>query len=173
MGGPFTLTDHMGNRVTEKSWPQKYLLVYFGFTHCPDICPRGLSTLTEALNKTSATALEKIQPVFITVDPARDTAEVLKEYMKAFHPKFLALTGSEAEIDAVKKAYRVYAEDPSQNHGQGHEHGHGGHDHSQSMGMINHSAFTYLMAPDGTLAHIFGHDATSAEIAKTLNSTVK
>lgn len=157
IGGPFTLTDHNGNAVTQTSWPGQYLLVYFGFTHCPDVCPLGLNTMTEALNKTPEKIVARIQPLFITVDPARDTAQALREYMPLFHKKLLGLTGTEAQIAAVEKAYRVYAE----KQGTGADY------------MVNHSAFTYLMGPDGTLLKIWPHKTSADEMADDFKTLVK
>lgn len=157
IGGPFTLIDHNGRAVTEKSWPGKYLLVYFGFTHCPDVCPLGLTTIAEALNGLPEATVKKIQPLFITVDPERDTAKSLHAYIPLFHEKLLGLTGSVAEIEKVKKDWRVYAE----KQGSGADY------------MVNHSAFTYLMAPDGTLAHIFAHDTKPEEMQKVLEDLVR
>ena len=155
--GQFSLTDHNGQPVTEKSWPGKYLLVYFGFTHCPDVCPTGLNKIAEALNALPAGKGEKIQPVFITVDPARDTAADLKNYVGLFHPKLVGLTGTEAQIEAVKAAYKVYAQK------QGYEPDY----------MVNHSAFTYLQDPYGQIVRIYSHDTTSGDMAKQISTEIK
>ena len=156
VGGPFTLTDHDGHLVTDKSWPGEYLLVYFGFTYCPDVCPLGLNRITDAMNKLPQDIQERIRPVFITVDPERDTVEELKKYVALFHPRMVGLTGTPEQIDEVKKTYRVYAEKE------------GDSEHY----MVNHSAYTYLMAPDGTLEAIFSHDTTVDEMAGKLKDRV-
>lgn len=152
VGGPFNLVDHNGKKVTEKSWPGQYLLVYFGFTHCPDICPLGLSKLSEALRKLPNAQQKRIQPLFVTVDPARDDAKSLKAYVPLFYPRLLGLTGSEAEIEKIKTAYRVYA----QKDGDGPDY------------MVNHSSFTYLMTPKGKLAMVFSHDADAETMASEM-----
>ncbi len=146
----FSLTDHNGQAVTEKSWPDKYLVVYFGFTHCPDVCPLGLNRIAEALGKLNETQLEKLQPLFVTVDPARDDAASLAQYVPLFHDKIVGMTGTQDQINAVKKSFRVYAEKA----GDGPDY------------MVNHSAFTYLMNPDGSLHDVFPHEATADELAE-------
>ena len=149
IGGPFVLTDHNGHTVTERSWPGKYLLVYFGFTHCPDICPIGLGRIADALKELPADLRGKIQPLFITVDPARDTAKVMKEYVTLFDQNLIGLTGTDEQVKHVQKLYRVYA----QKSGTGDDY------------MVNHSGFTYLMTPDGEMAAIFAHETTADDMA--------
>ena len=107
VGGPFTLTDHTGRRVTDKDFRGQHLLVFFGFTYCPDVCPSGLQVMTAALEELGPKA-EKITPIFISVDPERDTPEQLALYVSSFHPRLVGLTGTPEEIQQVAKAYRVY-----------------------------------------------------------------
>lgn len=156
-GGAFTLTDHHGKQVTEKSWPDKYLILYFGFTFCPDVCPLGMTTIASALEKLSPETQAKIQPIFITVDPDRDTADVLKQYVPLFNPNFIGLTGTHEQIDHVKKLYKIYAEKD----GDGKEY------------MINHSAFTYLIAPNGELVGLYAHETSSEDMAKNIRSVIE
>lgn len=108
IGGSFNLTNQHGARISEKIFLGKPTLYFFGFTHCPDICPTTLYELTNHLKGLGGDA-EKLNAVFVTVDPERDTQKVLADYMSAFDPRIIALTGSRAEIDAMLKAYRVYA----------------------------------------------------------------
>lgn len=111
IGGPFTLTDQDGRRVSDSAFAGKYRLVYFGFTYCPDVCPTDLQVAAQALRaleKSDPAAAAKVQPIFISVDPQRDTPPVIKEYVAAFHSRLIGLTGSEAEIKAVAKNYGVY-----------------------------------------------------------------
>jgi protein SCO1/2 len=111
IGGPFTLTDQDGHRVSDRDFAGKYRLIYFGYTYCPDVCPVDVQTLMKGyreLEKTRPKLAARIQPIFITVDPARDTPAVLKQFVRAFHPKLIGLTGSEAEIAAVAKEYAIY-----------------------------------------------------------------
>jgi protein SCO1/2 len=157
VGGPFTLTDQNGRPVTEKSWSGKYLLVYFGFTHCPDVCPTGLNRIAEALNALPSQTIDKIQPIFITVDPARDKVEDLKTYVALFHPKLIGLTGTETQIEQVESAYKVYA----QKQGDGPDY------------MVNHSAFTYLQDPYGKVIALFSHEITAEEMAKQISTEIK
>jgi protein SCO1/2 len=149
IGGPFTLTDHNGKRVTDRDFRGRYMLVFFGFTFCPDVCPSGLQVIAAALDKLGPKA-ESIVPLFITVDPERDTPEQLASYVKSFHPRLIGLTGTPAEIEAVIKAYRVYARkvaDPKSTAGY----------------TFDHSTFIYLMGPDGAYRTHFTH-ATSVDV---------
>ncbi len=156
VGGPFSLIDQDGHTKTDKSWQGKYLILYFGFTHCPDVCPLGLNNITEALNALPEETVEKIQPVFITVDPLRDDVAALKNYVPLFHKKLVGLTGTEKQIEAVKTSYRVYA----QKQGAGPNY------------MVNHSAFTYLIAPNGELLHAFPHNTAPSEMADAIKKFV-
>jgi protein SCO1/2 len=140
VGGPYTLVDQDGNTVTDKDFAGKYKLIYFGFTYCPAICPTELQKITGALKELGAEA-ENIQPLFITIDPERDTVPVMKDYVALFHPRLVGLTGSRAQIDAVMKGYRVFArkaQDPGMN------------DYT-----MDHSSFIYLMSPDDTLISMY------------------
>jgi cytochrome oxidase Cu insertion factor (SCO1/SenC/PrrC family) len=135
VGGPFSLTDQTGKRVTDQDFRGRFMLVLFGFTYCPDICPSALQVMSAALDKLGPKA-ERITPVLITVDPERDTPAQLAAYVKSFHPRLVGLTGSPAEIEGVIKAYRVYARkvpDPK----------------STAGFSIDHSALIYVMGPDG------------------------
>jgi len=152
IGGDFTLTNQDGKKVTNKSWPGKYQLLYFGFTHCPDVCPLGLNKMAEALNMLPKSLADKVQPVFITVDPARDTPAEIKKYVILFYPTLVGLTGSEADIEHVKKLFKVY----SAKQGDGKDY------------MVNHSAFTYLIDPQGQLVGLYSNDSTANEMADNL-----
>lgn len=139
-GGPFTLVDQDGKQVTEKDYTGRYRLIYFGFTYCPAICPTELSKITAALNKLGGKSKD-ILPMFITIDPERDTAEKIKNYIKLFHPSLVGLTGTTEQIKTVLKNYKIYAakrQDPS-----------------MSEYTMDHSSFIYLIAPDDRLLHIF------------------
>jgi protein SCO1/2 len=108
VGGPFQLVNQDGKTVTDADYRGKPLLVFFGFTHCPDICPTTLFEVSEVFNRLGKDA-EKVSAIFVTVDPERDTPEKLKLYLSSFHPRISALSGSEAQTEAIKKAYYVYA----------------------------------------------------------------
>ena len=110
LGGAFTLIDQNGRTVSDTSFAGRYRMIYFGYTFCPDVCPTSLQHLMQGLKKFAATAPDraaKIQPIFITVDPARDTPAVMKQYVAAFDPRLIGLTGSEAQVAAAAKAFAV------------------------------------------------------------------
>src|ERR1700730_10623518 len=109
VGGPFRLVDQDGRQRTDADFRGKPFLVFFGFTHCPDICPTALFEMSEVLRRLGPDAANTAV-LFISVDPERDTAEKLKEYLSSFHPRIVGLTGSPQEIGEVEEAYRVYAE---------------------------------------------------------------
>jgi protein SCO1/2 len=108
VGGSFELINQDGKTVTDADFRGEPLLVFFGFTHCPDICPTTLFEVSEVFNRLGKDA-EKVNAIFVTVDPERDTPEKLKLYLSSFHPRISALSGSEAQVEAIKKAYYVYA----------------------------------------------------------------
>lgn len=158
VGGPFALTDQAGKRVTEQTYRGQYMLVMFGFTYCPDICPSGLQVMTAALETLGAKA-QRIVPIFISVDHERDTPEQLALYLKSFHPRLVGLSGSAEEISAAAKAYRVYYKKAK--------------DEKSTAGFTyDHSALIYLMGPDGKylahFSHAAGPDAIAAQLAKLL-----
>lgn len=155
IGGPFALTAQDGRRVTEADLKGRFAVVYFGYTACPDICPLGLDAVTRALDGLPPAEADRIQPVFVTVDPARDTPEVMGQYAQSFHPRLLALTGTEAEVEAATKAYRVYAR-----RAEGAEAG--------GQYLVDHSTFTYVMAPDGRYATHFSHATPPEEMTRRL-----
>ena len=154
VGGPFSLTDGDGKAVTDKTWRGKYVLVYFGYTFCPDVCPATLNNVADALDKLGSKA-DRLQPLFITVDPRRDTAAVVKQYAAAFGPRMVGLTGTAEQITAVAKAYRVYYAE--------HRTGTGPDDYS-----MDHSSVLYLMGPDGQFVAPVRADQTGSEIAAAL-----
>lgn len=137
VGGPFTLTDNTGKRVTDKDYLGRYMLVFFGYTNCPDICPAGLQVMSAALDKLGKRA-DGITPIFITLDPAQDTPQKMATYVKAFSPRLVGLTGSESEIAATAKAYRVYYQKVPD-------------EKNPNSYTIDHSAIFYLMGKDGKL----------------------
>jgi protein SCO1/2 len=143
VGGPFSLVDHTGKRVTDKDFRGRFLLVYFGFTHCPDICPTGLQVMAAALDQIGPKA-ERITPVFITLDPERDKPAELAEYVKSFHPRLVGLTGSDAEIADVARAYRVFYKKAK--------------DEKSTAGYtVDHTSILYLMDTKGEFVAHFTH----------------
>ncbi len=141
VGGPFTLTDQTGQVVTDKDLDGKYSLIYFGFTFCPAICPTELQKMTMALNELGPDA-DKIQPIFITVDPERDTQKVMASYVTLFHPRLMGLTGSEDQIAQVKKSYKVYAAKVPPTEGN-----------AADEYLVDHTSFIYFMGPDKNGKH--------------------
>lgn len=135
VGGPFALTDHTGKRVTDKDYAGKIMLVFFGFTHCPDICPSGLQVMSAALEKLGDKA-NSIQPLFVTFDPARDTPEKLAAYLKNFNPKIAGLTGNEQDVQNVVNAFRVYVRKVED-------------EQSKGQYTFDHSALFYVMGKNG------------------------
>jgi protein SCO1/2 len=154
VGGPFSLIDGDGKPVTDQTWRGKYMLVYFGYTYCPDVCPTTLTNVATALDKLGPKA-DEIQPLFITVDPKRDTPAVVKQYAAAFGPRIIGLTGTPQQIDVAAKAYRVYYAE--------HRTGPGPDDYS-----MDHSSVLYLMGPDGRFIAPVRADQDGPEIAAAL-----
>jgi cytochrome oxidase Cu insertion factor (SCO1/SenC/PrrC family) len=133
IGGPFTLTDHTGRTRSDSEFRGRLMIVYFGYTFCPDVCPTDLQAITIALNALGPRAAE-VQPIFITIDPERDT-KVLAEYISAFHPSLIGLTGSPAEIRRVANAYKAFYTKVS--------------DERTGEYSIDHSGVIYLMGRNG------------------------
>ncbi len=157
VGGPFTLTDQTGKRVTEKDFLGRHMLVFFGFTYCPDICPTELQVMTAALDMMGPEG-EKIQPVFITIDPERDTPEVMKAYVENFGPRLMGLTGSPDEIAAVARAYRVYYAKAGKT--------------GTDEYTMDHSSIVYLMGPDGRFVKHFTYTTDAQKLADALKEAV-
>jgi protein SCO1 len=152
LGGPFTLTGADGAAVTDRSFPGKFLLIYFGYTYCPDACPTALSNVAGALAKLGPAA-DRLQVLFITVDPRRDTPQVMGDYVKAFDPRIVGLTGTPEQISAVAREYKVYVS----------PHAEEGKDY-----LVDHSSFLYLMNPQGRFERIFASDTPAAGLAEQL-----
>jgi len=161
VGGAFSLTDHTGKPVTEKSWPGKYKLVFFGFTHCPDTCPATLQKIASLMQQFDPKG-EKIVPLFITVDPERDTADAMAKYVSNFGHSIVGLTGTEAQIKDVEEVYKVYAaRQPGQTKGEYAEY------------MEDHSAFIYLMSPDDKLLQTISFDEPAEGMIAKVKESVK
>lgn len=158
IGGPFTLTASTGRAVTEAELLGHPSLVYFGFTHCPDICPLSLQAMTRAIED-AGPAGDKVQPVFITIDPERDTADAMTSYIASFHSRFWALTGTPEQVRAAEKSYKVFAEKAPLKDAAGNPTG----DYT-----MNHTGFIYLMDGRGQYLDHFDKDATAAQITARL-----
>ncbi|MBV8616909.1 MAG: SCO family protein [Acetobacteraceae bacterium] len=158
IGGPFTLENGNGQAVTDRDFRGKYMLVYFGYTYCPDVCPTTLTELAGALDKLGPKAA-RVQPVFITVDPQRDTPATIKQYTSAFSPRIVGLTGTPEQIAAVERAYHVFAAK--------HVTGPGPNDYG-----MDHSSVLYLMGPNGRFIAPIDADQTAPQLAQTLTKLV-
>ncbi len=162
LGGPFTLTDQNGKRVKDSDFAGKYRLIYFGYTFCPDVCPTDVAILSRGLAAFEAAAPAagaRVQPIFITVDPARDNAAALKAFTAAFHPRLIGLTGSPAEIDAVRKAYGIYARQVPTS--------------DPANYLVDHFAVLYLFGPRGEPIAFLPHGSTAAEVTALLKAQVR
>lgn len=151
IGGPFTLIDQHGNTVTDQSLRGQYLLIYFGYTFCPDVCPTELQAMSQAVDALGS-AGDAVTPVFITVDPARDTVEQLASYAPHFHPRLVALTGTEQQVAAAAKVYRVYYKKAE--------------DAGSTDYLMDHSSIIYLMGPDGAFLTHFSFGTEPGEMAE-------
>ncbi len=152
VGGPFTLVDQNGVTRRPEDFRGKLMLIYFGYTYCPDICPTELQVMTLALERLGVRAAE-IQPIFITIDPERDTTAQMKDYVGNFDPRLLALTGTEAQVSEAAKAYRVFYEKVKQ--------ADGGY-------AMDHSSIVYLMGRDGRYLEHFAGAMTAEQMANAI-----
>lgn len=155
IGGAFTLTDHTGKVVTEADFRGRYLIIYFGYTFCPEICPTELQDISEALDLLGKDA-DKITPIFISVDPERDTVQQMAEYVPLFHKSLVGLTGTPQQVAAVAKAYRVYY--ARQGDGTSYE--------------MDHSSIIYFMNPEGQYAAHFAYGVDPERIASKIRAVL-
>ncbi len=154
VGGPYALTDQDGRPRSSADFRGRFQLIYFGYSFCPDVCPTTLAVMSDALDKLGADA-NRIVPIFITVDPDRDTPKVMKQYVAAFGPRFMGLTGSQAALDKVEKEFRVYARKQPLEGG---------------TYAMDHSSVVYLMGPDGRLVKYYNDPLSPDQLAKDLKS---
>jgi protein SCO1 len=159
IGGPFTLTDQDGRRVTDRDFAGRYRLIYFGFTHCPDVCPTDLAVIGAALarfEKSDPGRAARVAPIFVSVDPERDTPAVLKDYVAAFHPRLVGLTGTSRQVAEVARRYGVYYGKERPGAGGGYN--------------VNHSRLVLLFGPEGKpialLPYDKGAEAMAAELGR-------
>jgi protein SCO1 len=152
IGGAFTLTGQDGHAVTDAAFKGEPLLVFFGYTHCPDVCPTSLFEISEVFKAMGAD--KKVQALFITIDPERDTPETMKEYLSAFDPRIVGLSGDPAQTVAVEKAFRVYAKKVPGPHGNDYT--------------MDHTAIVYLLDKQGQFVNAFNLDRSPQEAAKEL-----
>lgn len=155
IGGEFTLVNQDGEEVTQDDFKDTYKLIFFGFTYCPAVCPTELQKMKLVMEELGPLA-DKFTPIFISVDPERDTVQVVKDYVTQFHPKMVGLTGSEEQIEEVKKAYRVYASKVENDMMDGY--------------MIDHSSFMYFMDKGNKMLALYPSTDTAVEIAEDIKA---
>ena len=162
LGGPFTLTDHRGRQVTDRDFAGKWRIVYFGFTHCPDVCPTDLLAVGQALRrfeKSDPARAARVAPIFVSVDPERDTPPVLKEYVAAFHPRLIGLTGTQQQVAEMVKRYGAYGAKEPVAAGGGYN--------------VNHSRLAELIGPDGKPIALLPYEKGAEAVADELERWVK
>jgi protein SCO1/2 len=159
IGGPFTLVDQDGRTVTDEAYRGKWLLVYFGYTHCPDTCPMALNNIAEALDQLDAGMRAKLQPIFITVDPERDTPAVMKDYVGAFEGAgIVGLSGSQQQVAAVETAYRIHTQR---------------HDDGKGEYSVDHTSVIDIMDPAGRFVGLVSDLMPPERLAKRLTLLMK
>lgn len=158
VGGPFSLTDQSGRPVTDQTYSGRWMLVYFGYTSCPDVCPTELQDLSATLDKLGPDSV-RIVPLFVTLDPQRDTPGVLADYTKLFDDRLVGLTGTPDQVAAVAAAYRVYFAKVANKDANGKE---------ASGYQVDHSSFLYLMGPDGRFRGLFRPGTSPQELAEAI-----
>ncbi|KAL7857822.1 hypothetical protein AOLI_G00179240 [Acnodon oligacanthus] len=158
--GDFSLLDHTGQRRTKKDFRGKWVLMYFGFTHCPDICPDELEKMTSVVNLLDKEAdLPSVQPLFITVDPERDDVAAMEKYVKDFHPRLIGLTGTPEEVKEAGQAYRVYAS--------------AGPKDEDGDYIVDHTILIYLINPDGLFLDYYNRMKDAAQITESIRNHMK
>lgn len=162
IGGPFTLTNQDGRQVTERDFAGKYRIMYFGFTHCPDVCPLDLAVIGQALRrfeKSDPARAARVAPIFVSVDPERDTPSVLKEYVAAFHPRLVGLTGTPKQVADVIKRYGAYGAKGDPTAGGGYN--------------VDHIRVAELIGPDGRPIALLPYEKGAEAVAAELERWVK
>ena len=160
IGGPFSLTDDKGETKTDKDFRGRYMLIYFGYTYCPDVCPTALQSMTEAVDRLAPETQAKITPIFITIDPERDTAKQLNAYVENFPPRLVGLTGTPDQIAQTARLYRVYFGRAKDEREESTEY------------LMDHSSIIFLMNPEGEYVTHFTHASTPEKMAERLAAVV-
>jgi len=153
LGGDFTLRSSAGD-VSLRDFRGKVVVVYFGYMSCPDVCPTALATIAAAINKLNAKERQQVQPIFVSVDPKRDTPELLAEYVRAFYPGMLGVTGARDQVDKVTAQYKAFYALVPQEGSDGY--------------LVNHTSSSYIIGRDGGLREILNHGTTAAELTAKL-----
>lgn len=164
VGGSFALFNQHGQFVTEKDYAGRYMLIYFGYTFCPDICPEELEKMAEIVNVCASKGIstDMITPIFISCDPKRDSVGSIRDYVKEFHPAFVGLTGTYNQIKKVAKAYRLYFSAPPQSL-----------DEDDDDYLVDHSIFFYLMGPNGEYIEHFGRNDSASQVVDKIIKHIK
>ena len=163
IGGPFTLVNTKGEEVTASDFRGQYMLVYFGYTYCPDVCPTTLVDMSRGLRmlaERAPTKAKHVTPVFITIDPARDDVPAVRAYVKNFHDRMVGLTGSAEQISKAAKQYHVYYEKVKK-------------DRAEGEYLMNHSSYVYLLGPNGDYLDHMSHKTKAQGIADKLQKLVE
>jgi protein SCO1/2 len=163
IGGPFELVNQDGETVTQDTFKGKYMLAYFGYTFCPDVCPTELQVMGTAMDMMPGDVAKEITPVFFTVDPERDTVEAIAEYVPYFHDRMVGLTGTVEQTTAAAKAYRVYYAKAIPE----------GEPEDTDTYLMDHSSFVYLMDRDGQFVRHFNYGTSPEDMAKGVTEAVK
>jgi protein SCO1/2 len=158
LGGPFRLTDHTGRAVTEADFAGRFMLIYFGFTYCPDVCPTELGTMAAAIDELGPQG-DRVTPVLITVDPERDTPAALADYVSRFHPRLVGLTGTAEQVAQVARSYRVYYSKVQRP--------------DMTAYLMDHSSFIYLVGPDGRLRSLFRPETSPEALAQAIRGQMR
>jgi len=158
LGGPFELVDRKGKPKTDQDYRGEYLLIYFGFTFCPDICPQEMEKQTRVIELLDAEFGPVATPVFISIDPKRDTPELVDEYCTEFHPRIAGLTGTQEQVKKVSRAYRVYYNE--------------GIKTDDTDYLIDHSIIHYFVGKNGKFIDFFGKNMTAKEMAEKMRARI-
>ncbi|MDP6175112.1 MAG: SCO family protein [Rhodospirillales bacterium] len=164
--GPFALTDHHGKAVTDRDYLGSYMLVFFGYTHCPDVCPMDLQIISRAMDLLGEKAA-RVRPLFISVDPARDTPKVMADYVGHFHPRLVGLTGTADQVARAARVYRIQYRKffPAPDGGEDTD--------NKTDYLMDHSTATILIGPDGAPVGLYPHGMNAKDMAKDLLSVMK
>jgi len=159
LGGPFRLVDHTGRPVDDGLLAGRWSLLYFGYASCPDVCPTELQGMAAALEALPPDQAAKVLPVFVTVDPARDTPEALARFVALFHPRLVGLTGTPEQVAGAARAYRVYYRRVENEAGGAY--------------LMDHSSILYLVGPDGLVRSIFRGGTTPEDLAAAIGRRLR
>ncbi|MAU41469.1 MAG: SCO family protein [Kordiimonas sp.] len=159
IGGAFELVTHKGENITDQAFRGKYMLMYFGYSFCPDVCPVELQNMATALDMIDAKTLDRIAPLFITIDPERDTVDAMAQYVSLFHPRLIGLTGTPEQIRTAAGAWRVYYQKATDQD-------------SSAEYLMDHSSIIFLMDPEGRYVSHFSYGTAPEQIAQKLGKII-